>query len=713
LNPQYFAHTLQPLARMAGAAKAQETMGRRRGRFKLALAWILFCALGPACLAQSAAESDALRARRETQARAAEARNSRLEEQARAEALKAAPLDPIPWRQVTPEELAMTAEPRAPGASAIYLYTQIDQDHQNRAERIYQQIKVLADEGRNRANIQLPYRDPHDLVDGISARVIQPDGTIVEFRDKVYDRPLAVNRGTGWRAKSFALPDVRVGSVIEFQFYRRWKASSYTWRWVLNQDLYTRHGRYALQHPSWGDLKWSLPKQLPPGTTQPVLEKGVVRMETRDMPEFVIEPFMPPADDLAVFVEFNWLGSENARQDTVAFWRDYGRGAWKLFEEFMGKPRDVADVLAGILAPDDTATQKAVKIYEHVRQVRNIQMEDPALRTERDIELYRKSKDVRSLMKNGIGSSGQLQLYFVALARAAGLEASSVEIASRKVGFFDPSLRQTDGLDGRVAVLRLDGRDVFVDPASGILPFGQLHWFQTGVPGLKLDKDGGQWITTPAPRPADAVTRRSAALELSADGAVEGKLEIRYSGHEAAWRIQELRYVDAETRRQFLQDEVRQTLATRAEVALVREPDWNDSDGIIEVTYQIKLPEWVTPAGNRMLVGVGLFGALERLMFTSAERRHPIYIEYPATVEDQIEIILPPGFSAQGAPGALPAADPAFVYSLIVTPREGAVNIRRTMAHSLFLVPAVHYPRIRTFFQGVRTGDETQVVIAR
>lgn len=679
---------------MSGAARYRQkkNMGRRREHLKSALACLALFAAVPVCLGQTAADLEGL-LRRQTQTAPVK-------------------VDPIPWRQVTAEELAMTAEPRAPGAPAIYLHTRVDQDNQYRIERIYQQIKVLSEEGRDRGNIQLAYRDPQDTIDGIAARVIQPDGTVVEFRDQVYDRPLAVNRTSGWRAKSFTLPDVRVGSVIEYQFYRLWKTTTFNSRWVLSQDLYTRHAVYAMQHPSWGRLQWSWPRDLPPGTDPPVLKNGVVRMETRDVPAFKVEPLMPPVNDMTVHVEFNWLAGDTS-DDPAVFWREWGRGAWKSLEDFIGKPRDVANVLAGIVAPGDTARQKAEKIYEHARQIRNLQTEDPALRTDRDLETFNKVRNVRSLVRHGISATGQTQLYFIALARAAGLEAYPVEVASRKERFFDPMLKQTDGLDGRIVALHLDGREVFLDPAAGILPFGQLHWHDTGVPGLKLDKDGGQWITTPAPQPSDARVRRKATLELMADGTMEGRLEVRFSGHEATWRVKELRYLEEEIRRQILQEDVRRTIATEAQVTLVREPDWDARSGSIDLSFDIKLPEWALPAGDKMLVGVGLFGALERMLFIPPEREHPVYIEYPVIAEDQIEIALPTGFSVQSVPAAAPIRDAALTYSLDVALREGAVTIRRTLANNLLLVPAMHYQTIRSSFEKVRSSDEGQVVLGR
>ena len=49
-------------------------------------------------------------------------------------------------------------------------------------------------------------------------------------------------------------------------------------------------------------------------------------------------------------------------------------------------------------------------------------------------------------------------------------------------------------LDSNVVVVKLDGKDVFFDPGAAFTPFGMLPWIETGVQGLKLDKDGGSWL---------------------------------------------------------------------------------------------------------------------------------------------------------------------------------------------------------------------------
>ena len=62
------------------------------------------------------------------------------------------------WLPVTPEELKMTSEPKAPGSPAIYLYRQVDRNDSNRAgtEYNYVRVKIL----RRTAGVKRTWRLP-------------------------------------------------------------------------------------------------------------------------------------------------------------------------------------------------------------------------------------------------------------------------------------------------------------------------------------------------------------------------------------------------------------------------------------------------------------------------------------------------------------------------------------------------------------------------
>ena len=88
------------------------------------------------------------------------------------------------WQPIDPAELKMTSEPLAPGAPAIYLYRQVDRndvDGTASTEYNYLRIKILTEEGRKYANIEIPFDKSGYRVSGIRARTIHPDGIGREF----------------------------------------------------------------------------------------------------------------------------------------------------------------------------------------------------------------------------------------------------------------------------------------------------------------------------------------------------------------------------------------------------------------------------------------------------------------------------------------------------------------------------------------------------
>ena len=58
---------------------------------------------------------------------------------------------------------------------------------------------------------------------------------------------------------------------------------------------------------------------------------------------------------------------------------------------------------------------------------------------------------------------------------------------------------ESSRLDANIALIKLNGKDLYCDPGAAFTPFGLLPWMETGVAGLRLDKDGGTWIKTPIP----------------------------------------------------------------------------------------------------------------------------------------------------------------------------------------------------------------------
>src|SRR5215831_19407822 len=216
------------------------------------------------------------------------------------------------FQPVSPEELKLTSVPEAPGAAAVILYRQLDRDdsgHGRAHEYNYFRIKILTEEGRKYADVEIPFlRIEGSEIVNIKARTLRPDGSIADFDGKVFEKTISKAKGLKFLAKTFTLPDIQVGSIVEYYYTEDLPESHlYDSHWVLSDELFIRHAKFSLkpytssyQHFA---LRWSW-QNLPAGTGQP--KEGpdqIVRLEVNNIPAFRTEDYMPPPNQLKARVD--------------------------------------------------------------------------------------------------------------------------------------------------------------------------------------------------------------------------------------------------------------------------------------------------------------------------------------------------------------------------------------------------------------------------
>ena len=618
------------------------------------------------------------------------------------------------WQPISQEELKMTSVAEAPGAPAIYLYRQVDRDDSSRTphEYNYARIKILTEEGRKYADVEIPFFKEEGDVHGIKARTIRPDGSIVNFEGRAFDKTIVKAKGLKYLAKTFTLPDVQVGSIIEYHYtYDLNEGYVYNSRWILSEELFTRRGKFSLKPSQDFALRWGWPAGLPDGTAVPKEEAGFVRLESQNIPAFQVEDYMPPQNELKYRVDFTYSES-SAEKEPEKFWKKEGKKLNDRVESFTGKRKAMEQAVAETVGPNDSPEVKLQKIYARVQKFRNTSWETEKTEQEQKREKQKEISNVEDLWKRGYGDSRQINWLFLAMARAAGFEASSVFISSRSEYFFKPQMMNLSQLNGDVVVVKVNGTDVYCDPATAFAPFGLLSWPETGVKGLRLDKDGGTWVTTTLPMSSDSRIERKADMKLMADtGSLEGKLTVTFAGLEALWRRIEERNEDATNRKKFLEDQVKEYIPVGIDVDLANQPDWASSTPTLVAEFDLKVPGWASGAGRRALLPVGLFGGPEKHAFEHATRVHPIYFSYPSSRLDDVTIDLPLGWQVSSLP-AVPDLDAkAAVYTLKVENNKGTLHLTRRLKMDLVMVDQKLYPTLRNFFQAVRTGDEQQIVL--
>jgi hypothetical protein len=286
-----------------------------------------------------------------------------------------------------------------------------------------------------------------------------------------------------------------------------------------------------------------------------------------------------------------------------------------------------------------------------------------------------------------------------------------VYVSSRNEYIFQPKIMNAQQLNSNVVMLKLNGKPVYCDPGSAFVPYGLLPWYETGVVGLKLDKDGGSWVESSLPLSSDSRIVRKANLKLEDDGTLSGKVEITFSGLEALTRRIDMRNEDAAARKSYMEDQLREYVPAGIEVELKNQPDWKSSAATLTAEYELKVPGWASAAGRRALVPTGLFSATEKQVFEHANRVHPVYFHFPFEKMDDITIQLPLGWRVSSVPKPLNQDQQAVVYTLKVEDEKGTLHVARALKNDIVFVDAKQYPSLRGFYQTVKSGDEEQVMV--
>jgi hypothetical protein len=515
--------------------------------------------------------------------------------------------------------------------------------------------------------------------------------------------------------ETFTMPDVQTGSVIEYKYRLKWDPH-YLFRstWVITTSLFTRQIHCVLNpfaNPygeGWIVLyQW----QNPPGNTRPSATKdGKIHYDAQNVPGMPDEEFRPP--DKAIEGRVDLFYTQSATTDPVKYWKEANKdwnGSLEAFVKRSSAIRDEANKVAPASDPPETRLRK---LYARAQQIRNLSAETEKTTQEIKTEKLKDNKSAEDVLKNGYGWTDDVNYFFLALARAAGFDASSVRVSDRASDFFNSHILDRRLFeDEEVILVKLNGQDVYLDPASPHTAFGQLEWDETGVTGLVLNGQGGTFVTTTPPTSEGAVISRTATLQLGNDGWLRGKLTVSFNGEQARIRRRNADTKDDADRTKTLSDEVTAWLPPGTTLTLTNQPDWAGSEDPLNAEFDVRMRPVGSLAGHIALLSENIFSDGDLPRFDHPQRTYPIYFDYPWEVHDDVTLTLPLTLVAADPPAPINMPSPFGIYQLSCTKQPGALHFQRVVTLHGFYYPLQYYGDLRTYFDEVRNGDQQKVML--
>jgi hypothetical protein len=626
------------------------------------------------------------------------------------------------WQPINPDELKMTADAAHQG-DAIILYHEETADDMTRHRWVYKRLKVLTEKGKDRASVEIPYDASYMGISDIRARTIAPDGTITPLTGKAFNSTIVKAHGVKYLAKTFTLPNVQVGSIIEWKYTEYWEDYVFAPHWVLQDDLFTRHAKFTFVpmfkqghyvEDSRGDIKdrvyYSL-IGLPQDTVIKTTANNRMELELKDIPAFVEEDFAPPSDLLKMRVNF-YYGTDKMGKPQE-FWKVEGKYWTREVDKFAGHSAAVAAAVGKATSPTDTADQKARKIYAYVQKIKNLTftsregaLEDLLNRDSRE------KRTVDMVLEKNEGYRDEIARLFWAMARAANLQAYIMRVADRDEYFFQQNIPNPSQLTSEIVIVTVDGKEIFLDPGTPLCPFGHLAWQHTSTEGMRQSADGSTALAaTPVANYKEAISKRVGRITISEDGSAKGAIGIGWAGEEAlVHRLSGLK-TDAAGRKKELEEDLQAMLPAGATVQLVSAEGWEDQEKQLSASFKVEIPSYASNAGKRMLVPTNLFESRSRQPFAHGERKQPVYFNFPYYLVDETTITFPAAFQMENLPEVQPVKTEFSIYSLTHSAKGNSVTISRTYAMAGIAFHQNEYEGLRKFFGAVNAGDSQPLVL--
>ena len=614
------------------------------------------------------------------------------------------------FRDPTPAEKVMTTVDFAPGAAAVILNWHQVVDDKNSFRSDYFRIKILTEEGKKYGDVEVPHIALLSDVNHIKARTVRPDGTIAAFDGKTFDKVVVKVGGVRVISKTFTLPDVQVGSIIEYRYDIASRGNIvYDTEFSLQRELPIIHEEIQLEPYVFADYKTFFSyRGLPPGK-KPEYHGTKYELTLENIPPFEEEPYAPPPSTIKPELQF-WYTAGTIEPE--AFWTKEAREWADAVEPFVGDGRAVKDAATAAMGTAATPEEKLRKLYTRVQQIRNLSYEPE--KTDAETRKLKDNNSAQDVLRNGYGTIREINRLFVSIARAAGFDAHVIRLCERDENYLAKNVPVARQLDGEITVITIDGKQRFFDPATPYAPFGVLSWQKTSTAGLLIARkqEKAVWIDTPWLHDDAATIKRVAHLKLE-DGVVRGTVQIMYTGQEALRERLDMRNDDDAAAKKSIEKMLKGWFADGATVNLVEVKYLRDAELPLIISATVELPSAASLVGSRAMVPLAIFAATQKNPFSSEKRKSVIYFHYAYRVDDEVTLKVPAGYAVESLPATADVNMGALHYTATVGNTAEDIRLVRNITVDVELIGTDKYPVVRDFFSKAAAADQAQVVLRK
>lgn len=566
------------------------------------------------------------------------------------------------WKPVDPAHLALKSSTVEKEADAEGIFWEVRMDDNPEGDLIfnhYIRVKVFTERGReSQSKIDLYYGKLYGSdvkISDIAARTIKADGSIVELKkEDIFDRTVVKANGLKYKARSFAMPAVEPGCIIEYRWREtRVNTDANYVRLQFQRDIPVQRIEYLVKPMSYENAQFSSITLHGVSSKWTKTKNGFYSTTMTNVPALHEESRMPPEDQVKTWMLVFYQRANDDRSNPDKYWSEVGKYYYDQHKSLIKANDEVKKMAASLVADAKNDDEKLERLFDFCRtKIKNVSLDSSGLNSDERAKL-KENKNPSDTLKRGMGNSANIDQLFAALANGLGFDARIVLAPDRGDIFFDKTLPNSYFIDPMNIAVKVGDKWKFFNPGYPHIPFGMLRWQEEGQQSLITDPNQPVWIDTPMSGPEKSLVKRTAKLKLNEDGAVEGDVRIEYTGHFAIERKMEIDEESESQREDDLKAEIKEQMST-AEVSNIKVENVMEYTKPLVYAFHIRVPDYAQRTGKRLFLQPAFFQHGKGPLFATTGRNYPIYFHYPWSEDDNIEIGIPKGYAFDNADAPAP-----------------------------------------------------------
>jgi len=524
-----------------------------------------------------------------------------------------------------------------------------------------------------------------------------------------------------WNEKTITLPNVNVGSIIEYKYVLKSENIGQFPDFDFQFDIPVNYFEYKTEFPEFyiyktllvGNNKIETDSKLVNGNQSFANEYGQTRnfsyrqidafYSGKNIPAFVEEPYVNNLENYRGTVKHELERVRMPDQpvkDLTVTWEGVATSIFK--ENDFGKELNKRDFLLEdvkkLLSNVESLEERTNIIFKFVQNKMNWN----------EINSFFSKKGVEKAYKEQTGNVAEINFILISMLKLAGVDANPVLVSTIENGV--PVYPTRTGFNYLIACAEIDGKQILLDASRkytspNILPLNVLNW-----KGRLIKSDGSSKEIALVPTKASKENSSIAAV-INADGKIEGKIRIQRTDYDAyRFRIQNA------TRNQenYIEKLEQQLGDLKISDYSVSNKTTNLSDPITE-TFAFETNNFVESIGGKLFVSPLMFYAQTKNPFVQEKRQMGIYFGYPNQEKFLVNLEIPEGYVVETlpAPAKYTFQDNSIIVMMNVLNDGNKIQFSFSKEINSSIFAAEDYESLKMLFQKMISSQNQKIVLKK